>query len=162
MCEIARISGDFVRRNFNKDVFPKLILCLRSHRSDSASKSSDSSLVFRHSTVFKFLRSIFTLLGPLLLHVKVGYEDLHVLMEASLPYLSSSSSEDLQTAAVTLFENLILVDCDAVWLFLSDVYAKESTIQPPSAKLPAIRVSGTNDISNEYAKNVSFLLDLCT
>jgi len=83
-------------------------------------------------------------------------------MEASLPYLSSSSSEDLQTAAVTLFENLILVDCDAVWLFLSDVYAKESTIQPPSAKLPAIRVSGTNDISNEYAKNVSFLLDLCT
>ena len=160
ICNLGIHSGTFMRRRFTKDVLPKLLLFLKDNAKPNVLAKS---VTHSHTTLFKLQLVLLKNLGSLLLNATVGYKDIDSVCHACVQYLSAHHPLALQKAAVSLYEQLIKLDTDALWLFLSDRCSSKSTFMPDNANfgLQPISVAGTTVIENELFANVMYLLSLC-
>nr|XP_002130662.1 TELO2-interacting protein 1 homolog [Ciona intestinalis] len=164
ICVISSTCGDFIRKRLGKEILPKLMSFLKQQQSNNRKLTnySHSSVAFTHTALYKLQLNVLQNLGPLLVHSSLGGMDITTICASCYGFLSITQPPKLQESAVILFRNLITVNGDAVWLFLSDIFSVKQVYDPPDSKFKfqKITVSGTPD--NEFAKNIGVLLPDCT
>ncbi|XP_002130662.2 TELO2-interacting protein 1 homolog [Ciona intestinalis] len=164
ICVISSTCGDFIRKRLGKEILPKLMNFLKQQQSNNRALTnySHSSVAFTHTALYKLKLNLLQNLGPLLVHSSLGGMDITTICASCYGFLSMTQPPKLQESAIILFRNLITVNSDAVWLFLSDIFSVKQVYDPPESKFKfqKITVSGTPD--NEFAKNISILLPDCT
>lgn len=190
LCIIASHSKDFLRKRFSKEILPKLLTVLRHQASFSTStrtKSSYSSKsshihlpggfestldsdssAYSYTVTYKLQKSVLLSLGQLLKSIDVNKKELDSVCTSLLPYLSSRQDVQLQDAAYALFEHMISIDRDIVWLSLTSVWCPMSTLAPLQplnyqigARLRTIHLAGNTSTDSEYYTNISKLLKIC-
>ncbi|KAL1021069.1 hypothetical protein UPYG_G00008320 [Umbra pygmaea] len=154
LCTLGETCGDFLRKRVCKEVLPKLTASL----SKQAPVSGRAGPVYSHTLAYKLQLAVLQGLGPLCLRLDLGDSDLEVVTEACLPYLSCRQPHKLQEACLSVFRHLLLVDPDALWVTLNELYCPCSYI-PPHTDLQPVQLTGMGLQRNEYTDNVLKLLE---
>lgn len=185
LCIIGAHAKDFLRKRLCRDILPKLLSVLeyhasnskritRSHRDDiklpmALKSTSQNSIAYRHSVVFKLQRNVLSGLGPLLYDLDVKRNDHISVCKCLVQYLSNRQPAEFQEAAANSFRYLIKIDTDLTWLEITRVWCPVSVISPKSypgncqisKSLKNIHLGGNTDANSEYASNCKKLLRDC-
>ncbi|XP_049610971.1 TELO2-interacting protein 1 homolog [Syngnathus scovelli] len=153
LCTVGHTCGDFLRRRVSKEVLPKLTSSLVKQ----ASTSAKSGPVYTHTLAYKLQLTVLEGLGSLCQSLDLDEEDLDVVCDACLPYLSCRQPIGLQQACLSVFHHLIQVDPDAFWLTLNEIHCPSSFV-PPHPDLQPVQLSGMGRPRDEYSDNVLKLL----
>jgi len=122
----ASWSGDFLAQRFVEQVLPVLRQCL------STSAEWPAAYTFR----FKLQLTVLKVLTQIASIERFLDDNVHEIALKLLPFLSDSCPEELQSAALDLFQQLILRDPDAVWMMLIQV-SRSSVQTLMAASLPS-------------------------
>ncbi|XP_061128137.1 TELO2-interacting protein 1 homolog [Syngnathus typhle] len=153
LCTLGHTCGDFLRRRVSKEVLPKLTSSLVKQ----ASISAKSGPVYTHTLAYKLQLTVLEGLGSLCQSLDLDEEDLDIVCDACLPYLSCRQPIGLQQACLSVFHHLIQVDPDAFWLTLNEIHCPSSFV-PPHPDLQPVQLSGMGRPRDEYSDNVLKLL----
>ncbi|XP_035697320.1 TELO2-interacting protein 1 homolog [Branchiostoma floridae] len=154
LCMMGRVCGDFIRKRVVKEVWPKVTTFL----TNQAKISMKTGPAYTHTVAHRLQSAILAGLGPLCLQLGVGETEVEMIACACIPYLSARQPTKLQEGAFGVFDALIQLEPDAVWLILCDVYCPVLP-QPPHPCFSHVKVSGSASEKSEYANNVTHLLE---
>ncbi|XP_064155508.1 TELO2-interacting protein 1 homolog [Anguilla rostrata] len=154
LCTLGETCGDFLRKRVSKEVLPKLTGSLRRQ----APVSAKAGPIYTHTLAYKLQAAVLQGLGSLCLRLDLVDTDLESVSEACLPYLSSRQPPKLQEACISVFQHLIQVDPDAMWLTLNELHCP-LTYEPPHPDLHPITLAGMGQPRTEYTDNVLKLLE---
>ncbi|XP_078616748.1 TELO2-interacting protein 1 homolog [Branchiostoma floridae x Branchiostoma japonicum] len=154
LCMMGRVCGDFIRKRVVKEVWPKVTTFL----TNQAKISMKAGSAYAHTVAHRLQSAILAGLGPLCLQLGVGETEVDMIACACVPYLSARQPTKLQEGACSVFDALVQLEPDAVWLTLCDVYCPVLP-QPPHPCFSHVKVSGSTSEKSEYANNVTHLLE---
>ncbi|XP_058860374.1 TELO2-interacting protein 1 homolog [Acipenser ruthenus] len=153
MCTLGETCGDFLRRRVSKDVLPRLTGSLVKQ----APVSARAGPVYTHTLAYKMQLAVLQGLGALCCRLDLADAEFDVVSDACLHYLSCRQPPKLQEACVSVFQHLIQVDPDSVWLTLNELYCPNS-YEPKHSSLHAVQLSGMGKQRNEFTENILKLL----
>ncbi|XP_061114708.1 TELO2-interacting protein 1 homolog isoform X2 [Conger conger] len=153
LCTLGETSGDFLRKRVSREVLPKLTASLQKQ----APVSAQAGPVYSHTLAYKLQATVLQGLGPLCVRLELGDTDLELVSEACLPYLSSRQPPKLQAACISVFQQLMLVDPDSVWLTLNELHCLLPH-EPPHPDLRPVSLAGMGQPRTQYTDNVLKLL----
>ncbi|KAK1157739.1 hypothetical protein AOXY_G23886 [Acipenser oxyrinchus oxyrinchus] len=154
MCTLGKTCGDFLRRRVSKDVLPRLTGSLIKQ----APVSARAGPVYTHTLAYKMQLAVLQGLGALCCQLDLADAEFNVVSDACLHYLSCRQPPKLQEACVSVFQHLIQVDPDSVWLTLNELYCPNS-YEPKHSSLHAVQLSGMGKQRNEFTENILKLLE---
>uniref|UniRef100_UPI00358FC976 TELO2-interacting protein 1 homolog isoform X4 n=1 Tax=Myxine glutinosa TaxID=7769 RepID=UPI00358FC976 len=151
---LAQSCGDFLRHRVISEVLPRLSSSLLNQAMISAREGALYSYTQASRLQYAALKSI----GPMCLALGLVAEDIEKVAAAALPYLSNRQPKHLQESAIGLFQDLVKLEPDLVWLMLNDLYCPE-TLEIPHKSLNVPKFAGSTRLQ-EYAENTLHLLAL--
>ncbi|KAK6471764.1 TELO2-interacting protein 1-like protein [Huso huso] len=154
MCTLGETCGDFLRRRVSKDVLPRLTGSLVKQ----APVSARAGPVYTHTLAYKMQLAVLQGLGALCCRLDLGKQaaELHCALLICLHYLSCRQPPKLIIGCI-VFQHLIQVDPDSVWLTLNELYCPNS-YEPKHSSLHAVQLSGMGKQRNEFTENILKLL----
>uniref|UniRef100_A0A8C4QHT6 TELO2 interacting protein 1 n=1 Tax=Eptatretus burgeri TaxID=7764 RepID=A0A8C4QHT6_EPTBU len=150
---LAQCCGDFLRHRVVSEVLPRLSSSLLNQAMISARAGALYSYTQASRLQYAALKSV----GPMCLALGLGM-DIEKVAAAALPYLSNRQPEHLQESAIGLFQDLMKLEPDLMWLMLNDLYCPE-TLKIPHKSLNTPKFAGSAQLQ-EYAENTLHLLAL--
>ncbi|XP_078616742.1 TELO2-interacting protein 1 homolog [Branchiostoma floridae x Branchiostoma japonicum] len=154
LCMMGKVCGDFIRKRVVKEVWPKVTTFL----TNQAKISMKAGPAYTHTVAHRLQSAILEGLGPLCLQLGVGETEVDMIACACVPYLSARQPTKLQEGACSVFDALLRLEPDAVWLILCDIFCPVLP-QPPHPCFSHVKVSGSTSEKSEYATNVTHLLE---
>lgn len=106
---MAVTSGDFIRSRTLKDILPIITGFLSSSAENS--KLKDKNSVYRTSQNYKFQLMLLSELGALAVHINLQEKELHSILVAATPYLSSKQPLPLQVKPIKMNFNKFKLNC---------------------------------------------------
>uniref|UniRef100_H2YGZ3 Uncharacterized protein n=1 Tax=Ciona savignyi TaxID=51511 RepID=H2YGZ3_CIOSA len=163
ICCMSSNCGDFIRKRLGKEILPKLVSFLKQQQMKNKMQQGHSYNPVFHSALYKLQLSFLQHLGPLLVQSSLAGINIISVCSSCYGFLSCQQWPKLQEAALSLFSNLINLNKDAVWLFLSDLQTTPPVCQSLSvnSKLENATACERDEASSEYSKNVVILLNDC-
>ncbi|KAI8488329.1 TEL2-interacting protein 1 [Branchiostoma belcheri] len=113
---------------------------------------------YTHTVAYRLQTAILEGLGPLCLKLDIGETEVDLIACACFPYLSTRQPAKLQQAACSVFDALIQLDSDVVWLTLCDVCCPAFP-QPPHSCFTHVKVCGSTSEKSEFAANIFLLME---
>ncbi|KAJ8257310.1 hypothetical protein GJAV_G00184220 [Gymnothorax javanicus] len=153
LCTLGETCGDFLRKRVSKEVLPKLTGSLLRQ----APVSAKAGPIYTHTLAYKLQLAILQGLGSLCVRLDLVDTDLESVSEACLPYLSNRQPLRLQEACISVFQRLIQVDPDSVWLTLNELHCP-FPYEPPQLDLSHVMLAGMGQPRTAYTDNVLKLL----
>ncbi|XP_078696287.1 TELO2-interacting protein 1 homolog [Branchiostoma floridae x Branchiostoma belcheri] len=135
LCMMGKVCGDFIRKRVLKEAWPKVTTFL----TNQAKISQKAGPAYTHTVAYRLQTAILDGLGPLCLKLDIGETEVDLVACACFPYLSTRQPAKLQQAACSVFDALIQLDSDVVWLTLCDVYCPAFP-QPPHPCFTHVKV----------------------
>ncbi|CAB3376131.1 Hypothetical predicted protein [Cloeon dipterum] len=157
LCIVASCSKNFIRHRCLEQVLPSICQFVRK-QATVTSRHRETML----SQSMKLQKVALDRLAPLARDLDLQEEEIHTILEACSPYLSSEQPVVLQESCVELFKQISRINSDAVWLRLNILWNEGRELKSVSHACPNIRLPLLAANAGRYKANVQLLLQHIT
>ena len=157
---VSTLAKDFVRQRFVKTVLPNIIRFIDAQQQGLCTPTTESSTL-KTSLAFKLLKRLLHVLGKLLVECQVPLNEYKEICFKCIPLLSSKLPLEVQEATLELFKHMITTNADFIFVVLLKECSQSVVLKKPEPSFKLVKFCPRKNISNNYAKNVNLLLELC-